>query len=79
MDPYTQAVLWATSVAWAVWGTWMAVDVLPLAWSPGWRAFLIALSGPAVWGLALWWGWQAVRRRILHRMGLTDGGCCGNH
>ncbi len=79
MDPFTECILWEAALGWSICGVILMLDVFHHVETRRWRAFLIALSGPAVWGLAVWWGWRAVRRRILRRLGLTDCGCCGNH
>lgn len=61
-DPYTLFILTLTLIGWAISGASSFEGLWSVAETPGWKAFIILISGPAAWGVLLY--------RVLHR-GLT--------
>jgi hypothetical protein len=75
LDAFTTTVLFVAAIGWSALGIAMCHELYHLAPTWRWKAFLIAAGGPAVWGVALYRGFKALRHRVLHHFGVDHFSC----
>lgn len=76
LTPETQFIVLMDALAYTIWGVCFSLSVYyQHAHSRAAKAFVIVVSGPAIWGITLWRGILLARHVILHRFGVDKCGC----
>lgn len=76
MTPEHQFIVLMDVIAWTIWGVCFALGTYyQHAHSWQLKMFTIVVSGPAIYGIALWRAALSARHSLMHRFGVDKCGC----